>query len=377
MTACNPAYKFLTIAILFVFAACKSNQQDSEPVNRGDDSSSKMISCGAGLPSRFPSGNDSTSIKAGNTDHKGMVWIEGGEFAMGAADKDGRTDEYPVHQVCLKGFWMDVTEVTNAQFAKFVAATGYITTAERKPDWEELKKQVSADTPRPPDSLLVASSLVFTPPAHAIALTDASQWWHWTRDANWRHPQGPNSSIRGKENYPVVHISWDDANAYAEWAGKRLPTEAEWEFAARGGLQAQPYTWGNEHPEHQVPKANTWQGHFPDNNTNWDGYNRLAPVKKYHPNKKGLYDMAGNVWEWCQDWYRPDYYQQIANGITQNPKGPSKSYDPDAPGMPKRVVRGGSFLCHESYCASYRVSARMSTSPDTGLEHTGFRCVAD
>src|SRR5688572_16782805 len=336
-----------------------------------------MISCGSSLPARFPSGPDSTKLSSGNVVHQGMIWIEGGEFAMGAADKDGRTDEYPVHQVCVKGFWMDETEVTNAQFAKFVAETGYLTTAERKPDWEELKKQVSAGTPRPADSLLVASSLVFTPPEHAIALSDASQWWRWTKNADWRHPQGPNSSIKGKENYPVVHISWDDANAYAKWAGKRLPTEAEWEFAARGGLQAQPYTWGTEHPEHQVPKANIWQGHFPDNNTNWDGYNRLAPVKKYAPNKKGLYDMAGNVWEWCQDWYRPDYYQQVANKISQNPLGPSSSYDPNAPTTPKRVVRGGSFLCHESYCASYRVSARMSTSPDTGLEHTGFRCVVD
>ena len=378
MAAMHSAYKYLIISICLATTACKSEQKEKEDADSLKDSSTHIISCGSSLPARFPSGSpDSNHSKAGTAGHDEMVWIDGGEFSMGAADKDGREDEYPVHTVCVKGFWMDATEVTNAQFAKFVEATGYITTAERKPDWEELKKQVSADTPRPADSLLVASSLVFTPPAHAIELTDASQWWRWTKNADWRHPQGPGSTIKGKENYPVVHISWDDANAYAKWAGKRLPTEAEWEYAARGGLQAQPYTWGTEEPEHRTPKANIWQGHFPDNNTNWDGYKRLAPVKSFLPNKKGLYDMAGNVWEWCQDWYRPDYYQQVADKVTQNPTGPSSSHDPNAPNMPKRVVRGGSFLCHESYCASYRVSARMSTSPDTGLEHTGFRCVAD
>jgi formylglycine-generating enzyme required for sulfatase activity len=258
-----------------------------------------------------------------------------------------------------------------------VDATGYVTTAEKVPDWEELKKQLPPGAPKPDESLLVAASLVFTALSKPIPLNDASQWWNWVKGANWRQPEGPGTSIKGKENYPVVHISWDDANAYARWAGKRLPTEAEWEFAARGGLINKAYSWGTEDVEKVKPKANTWQGRFPDINTQWDGYNKLAPVKSFAPNGYGLYDVAGNVWEWCSDWYRPDFYEQNANKISVNPKGPSSGYDPDEPTIPKRVVRGGSFLCHVSYCSSYRVSARMKTSPDTGLEHTGFRCVSD
>lgn len=312
-----------------------------------------------------------------NTVHKGMVFIPAGSFIMGNATNDGRADEYPQHNVQLNGFWMDATEVTNAQFAAFVKATGYITTAEKKPDWELLKTQVPAGTPKPHDSLLVAASLVFKSCAEAIPLTDASQWWRWTSGASWQHPEGAGSTLDGKENYPVVHISWEDATAYAKWAGKRLPTEAEWEYAARGGLIEQPYSWGNTAIEEGKPKANTWQGQFPYNNTVWDGFARLAPVKSFAANKWGLYDMAGNVWEWCSDWYRSDYYEQLANKTTVNPTGPANSFDPEEPTVPKRVVRGGSFLCHASYCASYRVAARMKTSPDTGLEHTGFRCVSN
>ena len=335
-----------------------------------------IMSCTSNLPSRFAATATTDSIVAnGKSSYAGMVKIPGGDFQMGAADKEGRPDEYPQHTVHVDGFYMDATEVTNAQFAEFVKATGYVTTAERTPDWEELKKQLPPGTPKPADSLLVAASLVFTPPAKPIALNDVSQWWLWVKGADWKHPEGPGSSIKGKEHYPVVQVSWDDAMAYAKWAGKRLPTEAEWEWAARAGLANQPYTWGNESVEKGQPKANIWQGHFPDRNTVADGFARVAPVRSFAANAYGLYDVAGNVWEWCSDWYRSDYYAQVGAKKLMNPAGPAASYDPDEPTVPKRVVRGGSFLCHASYCASYRVSARMKTSPDTGLEHTGFRCV--
>ncbi|HEX8658855.1 MAG TPA: formylglycine-generating enzyme family protein [Hymenobacter sp.] len=309
--------------------------------------------------------------------HLGMVWVPGGSFRMGAADKAGRPDEYPQHPVAVPGFWMDATEVTNAEFARFVAATGYVTTAEKAPDWAELQKQLPPGTPKPADSVLVAASLVFTPPAHAVPLDHAAQWWRWQKGASWRHPGGPGSNLKGRENYPVVQVSWDDAVAYARWAGKRLPNEAEWEFAARAGLKDQPYTWGSEPVDQGRPKANTWQGHFPDRNTSWDKFARLAPAKSFPANGYGLYDLAGNVWEWCADWYRPDYYQQLSGHATASPAGPSTSLDPDEPTIPKRVVRGGSFLCNATYCSGYRVSARMKSAPDTGLENTGFRCVAD
>lgn len=354
--------------ILIGLAAC---QQRPNELKSSVDSSS----CESNLPKRFGAKPD-TSNSTANTkqvDHLNMVFIPAGEFMMGAADEDGREDEYPQHTVKVNGFWMDKTEVTNASFAKFVAATGYITTAERKPDWEEMKKQLPAGTPKPHDSVLVAASLVFFVPKKITTLHDASQWWNWKKGANWRHPQGPNSNINGKEHYPAVHISWDDAMAYCRWSGKRLPTEAEWEFASRGKLVDKIYPWGNEDVETGKPKANTWQGSFPTYNTKWDGFNGLAATKQYPPNAYGLYDMAGNVWEWCADWYRTDYYQ---HSIKTNPQGPTDSDDPMEPGIPKRVVRGGSFMCIASYCKGYRVSARMKTSPDTGLEHTGFRCVS-
>lgn len=290
------------------------------------------------------------------------------------SDAQARKDESPAHKVHVDGFWMDATEITNAQFAAFVKATGFITEAEKKPDWEELKKQLPPGTPKPPDSILVAGSLVFDPPNHPVNLDDISQWWAWVPGANWKQPLGPGSTISGKENYPVDQVSWDDAVAYCKWAGKRLPTEAEWEFAARGGYQDKKYPWGDD--PNYAKHANTWNGHFPDKNTKDDGFELLAPVKSFEPNGYGLYDMAGNVWEWCSDWYRFDYYQQCAKqGITANPQGPDNSYDPEEPTVPKRVNRGGSFLCNDSFCSSYRVTARMKTSPDTGLEHCGFRCV--
>jgi formylglycine-generating enzyme required for sulfatase activity len=336
------------------------------------------VHCATSLPARFAADSSTVHIQPSNSiSTEGMVHIPGGRFLMGASDEEGRADEYPQHAVEVKSFWMDATEVTNAQFKKFVDATGYITTAERKPDWEELKKQLPEGTPKPPDSVLVPASLVFTPPHQPVPLNNSAQWWIWVKGASWKHPQGPSGSIAGKENFPVVHISWEDANAYAKWAGKRLPTEAEWEFAARAGMNNQPFTWGSEPVEQGKIKANIWQGNFPDHNLVSDGFERSAPVRSYAPNAYGLYDMAGNVWEWCADWYNAGYYAECANKTLSNPVGASRSYDPDEPTVPKRVVRGGSFLCHASYCASYRVSARMKTSPDTGLEHTGFRCVRD
>jgi formylglycine-generating enzyme required for sulfatase activity len=309
--------------------------------------------------------------------HAGMVWVPGGTFRMGADNDQAAADEYPKHTVTVSGFWIDRTEVTNAQFAAFVKATGYVTTAERKPDWNELKKQLPPGTPKPDASLLVPASLVFSPPDHPVNLGDYSQWWEWKKGASWRHPQGPGSTIAGKDNYPVVQVSWYDAVAYCQWAHKRLPTEAEWEYAARGGLKDKVYPWGNEGVGAGVPKGNFWDGHFPDKNTVTDGFYGAAPVGSFAPNGYGLVDMAGNVWEWCADYYKDTYYKDVAGGGVLNPKGPKDSYDPDEPYARKRVIRGGSFLCNESYCTGYRVSRRMKSTEDSGMEHVGFRAVSD
>ncbi len=344
--------------------------------------SKTALCCESNIPSRFPSLNVKNEVKPGSAfdahSHKNMVWIKAGTFMMGADNKQALEDEYPKHKVAVDGFWMDATEVTNAQFAAFVKATGYVTTAERKPNWNELKKQLPPGTPKPDDSVLVAASLVFDPPNHEVELTDYSQWWVWKKGANWRNPHGPGSNIKGKENFPVVHVSWFDAVAYCKWAGKRLPTEAEWEWAARGGLQNKVYPWGNQPVDEGKPKANTWQGHFPYQNTVQDKYYYLAPTASFAPNGYGLYDMAGNVWEWCADYYNNNYYKTISRpGGVKDPQGPANSYDPDEPYAKKRVIRGGSFLCNESYCTGYRVARRMKSTEDSGMEHLGFRCVAD
>ena len=359
----------LAVSTALIFCACQAEKKPA--ISKADS----LASCESKLPSRFGAQVDTTFIKEGKADHSQMAYIPAGEFLMGATDTEGRADEYPQHKVKISAFWIDQTEVTNASFAKFVKATGYVTTAERKPNWEELKAQLPEGAVKPPDSVLVASSLIFSAPKKINNLNDASQWWVWKKGADWKHPNGPSSNLKGKENYPVVHISWDDAQAYCKWAGKRLPTEAEWEYASRGGLKNAIYPWGDEAIEKGKAKANTWQGSFPVKNTNLDGYNQLSPVKSFQPNGYGLYDTAGNVWEWCSDWYRPDFYEK-QKGTTENPLGPEDSYDPMEPSIPKKVVRGGSFMCNASYCKGYRVTSRMKTSKDTSLAHTGFRCVS-
>jgi len=305
----------------------------------------------------------------------GMVWIPSGEFTMGSNAEDASPHERPAHRVAVRGFWMDQTDVTNAQFRVFVEATGYVTTAEKVPTEEEIMRYAGPGARPPKKEELVAGAVVFTPPDHPVDLSDPSQWWKWTPRANWRHPLGPASSIDGLDDHPVVHVSWFDAEAYAKWAGKRLATEAEWEFAARGGLEGKKYVWGNEPFDESHPQCNNFQGHFPDNNSTKDGFARTSPVKAFPPNGYGLYDMAGNVWQWTADWYLPEAYAQRAGGgVVVNPTGPPHSFDPrERP--PERVHRGGSFLCCVGYCFNYRPSARMGCTPDTGMSHLGFRCV--
>lgn len=368
-----------TILFAICISSCKTNENPTiiaDSITQHKDTSS--ISCHSNIPSRFGAVADSTQnfMASKNASTDGMVSIPAGTYMMGADDNQALDDEFPKHQVSVDAFLIDEHEVTNAEFAAFVNATHYVTTAEQKPNWEELKKQLPPNTPKPPDDKLVASSLVFTPPKQEVDLNNYAQWWSWVQGANWRHPDGPNSTIKGKDNLPVVQVSWDDAMAYAKWTGKRLPTEAEWEWAARGGLLDNVYSWGNENLDAGKPKANTWEGKFPNINTKRDGYYGVAPVKSYAPNGYGLYDMAGNVWEWCSDWYRNDYYKTMnKTGGVKNPKGPNTSYDPEEPYTPKKSLRGGSFMCNKSYCTGYRVSRRMKSSSDSGSSNTGFRCV--
>jgi formylglycine-generating enzyme required for sulfatase activity len=327
---------------------------------------------------------DKTTPKpAAATAPAGMVLIPAGTFWMGsqhaaatctmpqhAADVPLHTDA-PLHQVTLSAFWLDVTEVTNAQFAAFVAATHYISDAEKTP--------TAAELPAVPDDQRVAGSLVFRAPKEQVSLDDYRLWWQFVPGADWRHPDGPGSSIDGKDQHPVVHVSWRDADAFAKWSKKRLPTEAEWEYAARGGLDRKVHVWGDGPPAEpgksgapMTWRANIWQGEFPRQNTQLDGFVGAAPVKSFAPNGYGLYDMSGNVWEWCADWYQPDGYGDGKPRV--NPTGPATGFDPQEPEVPKRVMRGGSFLCSDTYCLGYQPGTRMKSSPDTSLCHTGFRC---
>lgn len=314
-----------------------------------------------------------------NNPLEGLVWIPKGTFLQGAVphDKMAMQHEKPQHKVTVDGFFMDITEVTNAQFSEFVNETGYVTTAESEIDWEQMKKQLPEGTPRPHDSIMQPGSLIFKKTKESVLnLYDFSQWWKWKIGANWRHPKGPESDIDGKENHPVTHISYEDAQTYCNWAGRRLPTEAEWEYAARGGNSNAIYFWG-DNQDKLSQRANSWEGEFPVNNTLKDGFEITAPVKSYLPNNFGLFDMAGNVWEIITDYYNINYYNDliVKNEISINPKGAHKSYNPNNPYAQERVIKGGSFLCSDTYCASYRVSARMGNSNDSSAEHIGFRTV--
>jgi formylglycine-generating enzyme len=298
---------------------------------------------------------------------EGMVWVPGGTFWMGC-DTCGMPDAAPAHQVIVDGYWMDKTPITNAQFEKFVEATGYKTVAERKPD--------PKDFPDAPADKLVPGCAVFTPPSHDAPLDNPYAWWQYVPGANWKNPEGPETSIKGREDHPVVHIAWEDAMAYAKWAGKRLPTEAEFEFAARGGLDRKRYSWGDDLKPGGKWMSNIHQGNFPSKNTVEDGYVTTSPVTAFPPNNFGLYDMAGNVWQWCSDWYRPDYFRELAaQDVVKNPKGPEDSFDPQEPGVPKRVQKSGSFLCSDQYCERYLVGSRGKGAVDSGASNVGFRTV--
>jgi len=309
----------------------------------------------------------------------GMVFIPGGTFQRGAPHSGEYDREYPAHSVSVNGFYIDSCEVTNAQFATFVEATGYTTVAEKAIDWESLRKQLPPRTPKPPDSLLAPGSLVFAPPTEGVDLSTHMQWWAWKQGASWKNPDGGDVSISTRMDHPVVQVAYADAEAYCAWRGGRLPTEAEWEYAARGGLEGKRFVWGDEDPLVHVHLANIWQGQFPENDEGKDGYAGTAPVGSFPPNGFGLYDMAGNVWEWCSDLFHPYHYQALdCKKVCHNPQGPAQSHDPREPfAGPKRVIKGGSYLCHVSYCENYRPSAREGSAEDTGLPHLGFRCVID
>lgn len=363
------------LMILVAIVAVWWGQSAGLPIPSKELTSTSVLADGTFKPTIL------NSQSAPHENPKGMVWIAGGEFSMGS-DEDADSlcgtpnltkDALPIHRVAVDGFWMDVTEVTNDQFEEFVKATGYVTVAEQKPTREEF--------PDAPLENLVAGSTVFSATDGPVALDNYFQWWAYAQGADWRHPTGPDSSIEGRGNYPVVQIAYEDAEAFAKWAGKRLPTEAEWEFAARGGVAGSRFTWGNAMKINGKFQANIYQGRFPelDGDTGEDGYKGIAPVSQYPANPFGLYDMSGNVWEWTSDWYRPDYYLTLASKkqVAKNPKGPSTPYDPAEPSEKKRVHRGGSFLCSDLYCSRYVLGTRGKGEVRTASNHVGFRCVVD
>lgn len=295
----------------------------------------------------------------------GMVRIEGGTFIMGNADAD-MPDAKPLHRVTLSDFWLDAAPVTNKQFANFVNATGYITVAERPID--------PADFPNVPKDKLVSGSIVFKQPKHTVSLNDPTQWWDYVTGANWRKPEGLGSNIEMRSDHPVVHVCFEDALAYCEWVGKRLPTEAEFEFAARGGSEQHLYSWGNELTPNNEWPANIWQGDFPIKNSQEDGFLTTSPVHAFPANPYGLYDISGNVWQWCNDWYSPSYYAYSDSLDNTDPKGPAVSFDPYEPGVAKKVQRSGSFLCSDQYCKRYQVGSRGKGEVFSSSSNVGFRC---
>ncbi|MDA7809900.1 formylglycine-generating enzyme family protein [Flavobacteriaceae bacterium] len=362
-------YRLITIVFFTCFLSC-------DFINKKP----KVNSSHNCMPSMVFSKNNPEDLKVTefilNENTEGMIFVEGGEFEMGGDNNQAMQDEFPKHKVVVNSFWMDETEVTNDQFNEFVEETGFVTTAEKVIDWNEIKKILPPGTPKPHDSLMAPASLIFYE-IETENMNDFTQWWKLEKNASWRNPLGKDSNINGKGNHPVIHISWDDALAYCKWAGKRLPTEAEFEYASRGGLKNNIYSWGNELIYEGKSKANTWEGKFPSNNNTNDQYYYTAPVKSFQPNAYGFYDLAGNVWEWCSDWYHSEYYKMSSEKTAINPKGPKSSYDPNEPYSPKKVMRGGSFLCNDSYCSGYRNSMRMKSTPDSSSMHAGFRTVVD
>lgn len=351
---------FFAAALALCMMACQSGTKTAHNVTADDSTALCHMNT---IPSRFVAKNDSLSYTQGKDDVR-MVLIEGGKFQMGSSYFP---DAQPIHEVEVSSFYMDEHEVTNAQFKAFVDATGYVTVAERPLD--------PADFPGVDPEMLVPGSAVFAAPKEVEGLGNHLRWWQYIPGANWKHPEGPDSSIEGKENHPVTQLAYQDAEAYAKWVGKRLPTEAEWEYAAKGGKHTdETYYWGNEKKEDGKWLANIYQGDFPAHNTKEDGFETTAPVKSFPSNAYGLYDMEGNVWEWCADYYRTDYY---ANSPKVDPKGPADSHDPQEPGLIKRVQRGGSFLCSDEYCERYKAGGRGKGEVNSPTNNVGFRCVKD
>lgn len=338
-------------------------------------------------PAATKAATHSVVLGDGRNGPLGMVWVPGGEFLMGSDHRLAQPNERPAHRVRVPGFWMDRTHVTNAQFRAFVQATGHVTTAQRVPDWDTLRVQLPAGTPRPPDAVLVPGAMVFVGDARPATPGDEVRWWRFVPGASWLHPQGPGSSIEGKDDHPVVQVSYEDALAYAHWVGKRVPTEAQWEFAARGGLEQATYVWGDAPMLEGQAMAAIWRGSAPfpvpepKLSAKAGGAAGTLPVGSFPPNGYGLADMTGNAWQWVADRYRSDAFRRAGEGVAIDPPGPSDSFDPDDPvapvDAPKRVIRGGSFLCSEDYCLSYRPSARRGADPFNAMSHIGFRLVSD
>ena len=358
-------YKLSLILVAFLFFTnCKNDKKSTKnEVKENELSKSHQLLV-----------NKPSNIKT----PEGMVWVKGKTFLQGGKPNDffAMSREKPAHKVTVDGFFIDITEVTNKQFKTFTNATNYVTVAERNIDWEIMKKELPPNTQKPHDSLLQPGSLIFNKDVNvAVNMNNYNQWWTWKIGANWKQPSGPGSNIDNKDNLPVVHIAFEDALVYCEWANRRLPTEAEWESAAQGNATNNIFTWGNN-PEELYNNANTWQGVFPVKNESIDGFDYISPIKSYPPNSIGLYDMTGNVWELTADLFNENYYKQILSKTLINPTGANTSYSSSNPYQKEHIIKGGSFLCHESYCASFRISARMGMSPDSGSDHVGFRTVA-
>ena len=358
----NAAIRTIVLAGAFAIAAC-----GTKPEPHAEHGGA------AATTAANPAGTTAAAVRVNTTPAPGpapdgMVWIPGGTFWMGC-ENCGMPDALPAHLVSVNGFWMDRAPVTNAEFERFVKATNYVTVAERPLDARQF--------PGVPLDKLVPGSAVFTPTATPVALDNPLQWWRYTPGANWRQPEGPGSDVKKRGDHPVVHVAYEDVLAYATWANKRVPTEAEFEFAARGGLDRHKFPWGNELTPGGKAVANTWQGRFPAKDHGEDGYPGTSPVTAFPPNGFGLLDMGGNVWQWCADWYRPDTYatRAQANGVVHDPKGPADSYDPQEPGAAKRVLRGGSYLCTDQYCARYLVGSRGKSEISSGTSNLGFRLV--